>query len=146
MDIAINFRRIKLGYGFIDFLATYGIYLFWFFAINFGLSFIGAALAKKKGYSYGGFLCLGIFTAFWLSLIIVACLTPREGSPYLEQKDREQRYKQQHQNSSQTQTGQSKISMAPGFFACSGCGAKCENEVMYCPSCGKKEPDKPTAW
>ena len=49
-----------MSYGFANFLTNYGVYLFIFFGINFGLSFIAAAMAKTKGYSYGGFLCLGM--------------------------------------------------------------------------------------
>ena len=126
-----------MGYGFIDFLASYGIYLL-FLIINFGLSFIGASIAGKKGYSYGGFLCLGIFVAFWLSLTIAASCKPRAGSRYLEEINQQYNYRSQNPNQ------QPNESNAPpqqeGARFCTGCGAPINSGMAFCPSCGKKDP------
>lgn len=42
----------------------------------FGLAFIPASMAGKKGYSYGGFYVFGIF-AFLIAVIVAACLEDR---------------------------------------------------------------------
>ena len=41
--------------------------------VSVGLAFIPATIAKKKGYSYGGFFVLGLFF-FLIGLIVVLCL------------------------------------------------------------------------
>lgn len=143
LDIKINFRSVIMDYGFSTFLTTYGMYLIIFgFNINFGLSFIGAAIAGKKGFSYGGFLCLGIFVAFWLSLIIAAALTPREGSRYLAQRNQQQQYAQPNQYLPNEQNAQPP---QEGALICSGCGAPVDSQMAFCPTCGKKDPASP-AW
>lgn len=40
------------------------------------LAFIPASMARKKGYSYGGFYVFGIF-AFLIAVIVAACLQDR---------------------------------------------------------------------
>jgi len=40
--------------------------------LQIGLSFIGASMAKKKGYSFGGFWCLGFFSSFLIGIIVAA--------------------------------------------------------------------------
>ena len=105
---------------FMDFIAQFGI---WLFSINLGLSFIGAAMAKKRGYSYGGFLCLGIFTSFIVNLIVAACLKPREGSPYLR----------------------SRLVYAPAGIFCRQCGSLCSFDMVFCPKCGTKIQEIPQA-
>ena len=42
--------------------------------LQVGLSFIGASMAKKKGYSFGGFWCLGFFSSFLIGIIVAAIL------------------------------------------------------------------------
>jgi len=42
--------------------------------LQVGLSFIGASMAKKKGYSFGGFWCLGFFSSFLIGIIAAAIL------------------------------------------------------------------------
>lgn len=134
-----------MGNEFVDFMTTYGAYLIIFgFNINFGLSFIGAAIAGKKGYSYGGFLCLGIFVAFWLSLIIAACLTPRAGSRYLAQRNQQQQYAQP--TPSRQPTPPLVNPPAENVSVCTGCGAPVDSQMAFCSTCGKKDPGKPTAW
>jgi RNA polymerase subunit RPABC4/transcription elongation factor Spt4 len=98
---------------FIDFIAQYGI---WIFGINLGLSFIGASMARKKGYSYGGFLCLGIFLSFLVNLTAAVCLTPKKNSERYHHKEK--------QNSE--------------LISCSNCGALCLQDMDYCPKCGNK--------
>ena len=96
------------------FIYIYGIL---FFGANIGLAFIGAAMAKKRGYSYGGFLCLGIFTTFLVGIIVAACLPPREGSDYYSKTGA---YGQQ-----------------PGV-ACTQCGTVCAPNMLHCFNCGTK--------
>ena len=135
-----------MSYSFTTFLTTYGIYLLIFaLNINFGLAFIGAAIAGKKGYSYGGFLCLGIFVAFWLSLIIAACLKPRAGSRYLAQRNQQPQYAQQCPPA-QPPNEQNAQPQQEGARFCTGCGAPVASGMAFCPSCGMKNPGKPTAW
>jgi len=50
-----------------------------------GLAFIPATIAKKKGYSYGGFWALGFFF-FLIGLIVALCLDPKPGSEEYQQK------------------------------------------------------------
>lgn len=50
-----------------------------------GLAFIPANIAKKKGYSYGGFWALGFFF-FLIGLIVALCLDPRPGSEAYREK------------------------------------------------------------
>ena len=49
-----------------------------------GLAFIPAHIARKKGYSYGGFWALGFFF-FLIGLIVALCLDPKPGSEAYEQ-------------------------------------------------------------
>jgi len=49
-----------------------------------GLAFIPAHIAKKKGYSYGGFWALGFFF-FLIGLIVALCLDPKPGSEAYQQ-------------------------------------------------------------
>ena len=139
LDIKINFRSDIMGYGFSSYFATYGIYMLIFFSFNFGLSFIGAAIAGKKGYSYGGFLCLGIFVAFWLSLIIAASCKPRAGSRYLAQINQQQ-YAQPNQytqpNPYQQPAPPPTAPPVENTF-CTGCGAPVAPGMAFCPNCGK---------
>ena len=46
-----------------------------------GLAFIPASIAKRKGYSYGGFWVFGFFL-FLIALIVVLCLRNRYESAY----------------------------------------------------------------
>jgi len=112
-----------MGDGFVGFIASFGIYLF---GINLGLSFIGAATAKRRGYSYGGFLCIGIFGSFLLSIIIAACLKPREGSLIVNRANPEYQQTTQYQQ--------------PAIFYCRGCGAQCSVGMAFCPTCGRQNP------
>ena len=138
-----------MGYGFGTFLASYGVYLFMFFGINFGLSFIAAAMAKGKGYSYGGFLCLGMFTAFWIAIIVASSRIPKSGSRYLLQRDMEQYFAQRNLHAQPNQhqpIAQNVQSAEESVIECTGCGATCNSGMAFCPSCGMKDPGKPTAW
>ena len=101
------------GRPFMLFLTQYG---FLIFLVNFGLSFIGAAMAKKSGYSYGGFLCLGMFTSFVISIIVAACIKPKPGSNYF---------------------GKPVVFAQPGI-SCGQCGTVCSISMVYCPKCGRK--------
>ena len=131
-----------MSYDFVDFIASYGIFLF---GINLGLSFIGASIAGKKGYSYGGFLCLGIFVAFWLSLIIAASCKPRAGSRYLEEKNQQYNYRFQNPNQ-QPPNEQNAQPQQEGARFCTGCGAPVNPGMAFCPTCGKKDPAATPPW
>lgn len=105
---------------FIKFLAQYGI---WLFGANLGLSFIGAAMAKKRGYSYGGFLCLGIFATFIVGIIVAACLKPKPTSEYYHPKNRYRGV----------------------TISCGSCGAMCTQDMDFCPKCGSQLKNKCSA-
>lgn len=99
---------------FIQIFNQYGILII---GANIGLAFIGAAMAKKRGYSYGGFLCLGIFATFVVGIIVAACLTPKEGSDFYGKK-----------SENETLSG----------IACTQCGAVCAPDMVHCFKCGRK--------
>lgn len=123
------------------FLTNYGIYLL---GINLGLSFIGAAMAKKRGYSYGGFLCLGIFVSFIVGIIVAACLKPKEDSEYLNPTIKVSvPYNQL--NRQQQSVVQNTYANADNVFACKQCGAQCSTGMAFCPTCGKQNPASPPA-
>ena len=50
-------------------------------AFNVGLSFIPASVARKKGRSFWGFLCLGIFLSFLISLFVALWSSKKTGDP-----------------------------------------------------------------
>lgn len=101
---------------FVEFLSQYGIWIFFQMGINFGLAFIGAAMAKAKGYSYGGFLCIGIFATFLVGIIVAAGLKPKPTSEYYHNKN----------------VYKGKI------INCTNCGAVCTQDMDFCPGCGSQ--------
>lgn len=101
----------------ISFFATYGLYLF-LIVFNVGLSFIGASMAKKKGYSFGGFWCLGFFSYFIIG-IIVAVIVP---DLYRFELKPEYRYYQP----------------AVDTRVCSNCGNALKGNDVFCSQCGAK--------
>ena len=58
----------------------YVVLMFVALLANVGLAFIPASMAKKKGYSYGGFWCLSFFVSFLVG-IIVAASVPDKNQP-----------------------------------------------------------------
>jgi len=53
------------------------VYLLVMLGVAVGLAFIPASVARKKGYSYGGFWCFGFF-AFVPAIIVAACIKPKQ--------------------------------------------------------------------
>lgn len=75
-------------------------------AINVGLAFIPANIAKNKGYSFGGFWCLSFFLSFLVGLIVAAILEDKHSDVPMKHC---------------TQCG---ASMQRGSAFCSACGAE----------------------
>lgn len=91
---------------------------------NVGLAFIPAYMARNKGYSFGGFWCIGFFASFLIGIIIAACLpdktaqgnyAPPQYPPYQPPGPRGQ------------------------FDSyCPECGHGIVGEDSFCPGCGTK--------
>lgn len=55
--------------------------LVFYFGAAVGLSFIPANMAKRKGYSFGGFYCLSFFVSFVVTVIIAAVVKDKMPRP-----------------------------------------------------------------
>jgi len=89
--------------------------------LQIGLSFIGASMAKKKGYSFGGFWCLGFFSSFLIG-IIVAAIVP-DLNLYVRKDELFAR-----------------PPMPPMARSCPACGKPVPMSDSFCPACGVKMP------
>ena len=90
--------------------------------VSVGLAFIPANMARKKGYSYGGFWCLSFFLSFLIAIIIAACLTDK--------------------NAAVTAQGNN-LRQADFTGYCTQCGCGLYDNDKFCPRCGapSKQPD-----
>jgi len=89
-----------------------------------GLAFIPANIARKKGYSYGGFWALGFFF-FLIGLIVALCLPDKTVPPPYQQ------YQQPYQVPNPQQNTQQ-------FGVCPNCGAGVMDGAVFCSKCGAK--------
>jgi hypothetical protein len=105
-----------------EFILNYGVWVV-LLGLNIGLSFIAASMAKKKGYSFGGFWCLGFFTSF-LVAIIVAWIAP---NLYLFMTREEYHY----EKTSAQQNG-------ADARKCANCGWILRSDEVFCSRCGTK--------
>jgi hypothetical protein len=120
-----------------------------FIGLDVGLAFIPANMAKKKGYSYGGFWCLSFFASFLIAIIVVACISdktqqaqvnpgqypPGQGfAPPSAYAPPVQSYNPppQSNNPPPQQMPQ------PGVVFCSKCGARMTSSDAFCSSCGSR--------
>ncbi len=100
-----------------DYLKICGIILIF---LNIGLSFIGANMAKNKGYSFGGFWLLGFFSSFVFALILAWVLP----SLYVFVKKEEYH----HEHALAQESGR----------ICARCGKPLRNDEVFCSQCGTK--------
>jgi len=108
-----------------------------------GLAFIPANIARKKGYSYGGFWALGFFF-FIVGLIVALCLTdknvPQYGQPY--QQPYGQPYQPPYQPPYQQPYGQPYQQQPPvqpqATTVCPSCGTSISGDSAFCSKCGFK--------
>ena len=117
-----------------------------------GLSFIPASMAKKKGYTFGGFYCLSFFVSFVVTIIIAALITdknpkpqalytpyygvpyPPYGQPYVPPPYGGITPPPQNQPDSSCPPGN------PTYYPphCPNCGEALTNEGCFCPRCGAR--------
>jgi hypothetical protein len=90
--------------------------------LQVGLSFIGASMASKKGYSFGGFWCLGFFSSFLIGIIAAAIV------PNLNRFVTKEEYYARPPVMPQSM---------PTAKPCPNCGRGLNDET-FCPSCGTK--------
>lgn len=90
--------------------------------IQFGLAFIPANMAKKKGYSFGGFWCLSFFFFFLVSIVVAACLTDKNE---FVRRDEIGAYGNPQDTNFE--------------LYCSHCGKGLFKEDQFCPKCGSKQ-------
>ncbi len=90
--------------------------------LQVGLSFIGASMASKKGYSFGGFWCLGFFSSFLIGIIVAAII------PDLNRFVIREEYCAPPPSAPQS---------IPAAKPCPSCGRGLSDET-YCPYCGTK--------
>jgi hypothetical protein len=114
--------------------------------IAIGLAFIPANMARKKGYSYGGFWAFGFF--LFIPAIIVAAVIedktqPRYQQPY--QPYGQPPYGQPYQQPGQPPYGQPPYGQPQQPYAqpapaasCPSCGAPVSGTDAFCPSCGTR--------
>ncbi len=102
--------------------------------INIGLAFVVANLARKKGYSYGGFWALSFFAGFVIPLIVVLVLDDRTVPPYQQyyRPPYGQPYQQPYQPPYQPPYQQ------PAQSPCPNCGNNALGDAVFCPKCGTK--------
>lgn len=105
--------------------------------LNIGLSFIAASMAKNKGYSYGGFLCLGIFASFLIAIIVAACLPDRTvnvQNAYATFNPQAFNVPPQPYQNTQPQY------RVPdgGIMFCSKCGSRVNAGDAFCKNCGNR--------
>lgn len=91
--------------------------------LQVGLSFIGASMAKKKGYSFGGFWCLGFFSSFLIGIIMAAVL------PDLNMYVRKDEFYRRPPMPPQG---------IPAGRPCPNCGKPLPEGNAFCPSCGAR--------
>jgi hypothetical protein len=91
--------------------------------LQIGLSFIGASMARKKGYSFGGFWCLGFFSSFLIG-IIVAAIVP-DLNLYVRKDELFAR---------------PPVAPPPTVRPCPACGKPVPMGDAFCPTCGIKMP------
>lgn len=115
-----------------------------------GLAFIPANIAKKKGYSYGGFWALGFFF-FLIGLIVALCLDPKPGSEAYHQAYPPPQYPgaaPYGQGGYYGQTGAYPPPPYPppqqpqsaGEIRCAQCGSASLPGSAFCSKCGSKLP------
>jgi len=124
--------------------------------VTAGLSFIPAFMAKKKGYTFGGFFCLSFFVSFVLTIIIAALITdknpkpkplympygpayapygyPPYGQPYMPQQVPPPPYGAPPPP--QDLTGPPADNTAYYPPRCPNCGENQTSQSDYCPRCG----------
>lgn len=105
--------------------------------LNIGLSFIAASMAKNKGYSYGGFLCLGIFASFLIAIIVAACLPDRivhAQNAYATFNLKAFNVPPQPYQSAQPQYRVP----GDGTMFCSKCGGRVNTGDAFCKNCGNR--------
>ena len=107
------------------FAGVYVIIIVIVLGLQAGLSFIGASMAKKKGYSFGGFWCLGFFSSFLIG-IIVAAIVP-DLNLYVR-KDELYAY-----------TAMPPVP-PPATRPCPACGKPVAVDGLFCSACGSKMP------
>lgn len=126
----------------------YGIgFVGWIIAIGIavGLAFIPATIARKKGYSYGGFWAFGFF--LFIPALIVALVIQDKTQPT---------YQQPYQPYQQPPYGQAPYGQQPPYGQppygqpqqpytspaasanCPSCGAPVSGTDAFCPSCGTR--------
>jgi len=138
-----------------------GITGIWIFVmlIGVGLAFIPATIARKKGYSYGGFWVFGFFLflpALIVALVIQDKTAPQgyqgyqpyppyqqSGQPYGQQPPYGQPYPPYQQPNQPY--GQQSSNAQPGEQAyrihrdaCPSCGAPVTEESLFCSKCGTR--------
>jgi len=106
------------------FAGVYVVIILIVLGLQVGLSFIGASMAKKKGYSFGGFWCLGFFSSFLIG-IIVAAIVP-DLNLYVR-KDELYAY-----------TAMPPV--PPAMRPCPACGKPVAVGDLFCSACGSKMP------
>lgn len=111
--------------------------------LNVGLAFIPANMAKKKGYSYGGFWCLSFFASFLVAIIVAACLNPRAGSPAAYQQPYQQTSYQQppydpYQQPQYQPPPPPYTGGPPPMGYCYRCGYEKKSGDAFCSRCGAK--------
>ncbi len=91
-----------------------------------GLAFVPAGIAKKKGYSYGGFWVFGFFL-FIPAIIVVAAMKERASQPV------QLSYTQPFAQAPQPPAS---LAQPPGTCYCTHCGALMPEDSAFCPTCG----------
>ncbi len=126
-----------------DIFSYYGAAYNWFWIVivigllaNIGLSFIPASMARKKGYSFGGFYALSFFVSFLIAIIVVACLSDKSappayaGQPYYPPQGFQAPPQQYQQPQYQPPAEETKF--------CSKCGGRMNINDLFCGKCGNK--------
>ena len=112
--------------------------------ILIGLAFIPANIAKKKGYSYGGFWVFGFF--LWLPAVIVAaCLSDKTKQPpppppyhYPVQPPPPPQYVVNNVYAAPPQRPVAAKPQAPQEKICPYCGSRSPGHKTICESCGAR--------
>ncbi|MGI5919983.1 MAG: zinc ribbon domain-containing protein [Christensenellales bacterium] len=105
------------------FAGVYAVIVVIVLGLQVGLSFIGASMAKRKGYSFGGFWCLGFFSSFLIG-IIAAAIVP-DLNLYVR-KDELYAY--------------AAVPPVPAARPCPACGKPVAVGDLFCSACGSKMP------
>lgn len=92
-----------------------------------GLAFIPATIARKKGYSYGGFWAFGFF--LFIPALIVALVLEDKTQPRYQPYPP---YQQPGQPYGQPPYGQQPT------VSCPSCGAPVSGSDPFCPKCGAR--------